>query len=69
MKELFFLVEEDRDGGYTARGIGESIFTEADTMQGLKNNIKDAVLCHFDEPSVPSVVHLHVVRDEIMAIV
>ena len=49
MNEIIFLVEEALEGGYTAKAIGESIFTEADTMDEIKVNIKKAVECHFDE--------------------
>jgi len=49
MNEVFFLVEEAIEGGYIARAIGESIFTEAETMDELKINIREAVHCHFDE--------------------
>jgi len=49
MNEVFFLVEEALDGGYTAKAIGESIFTEAENMDELKANIHEAVHCHFDD--------------------
>ena len=44
-----FLIEEALEGGYTAKAIGESIFTEAETMDELKTNICEAVHCHFDD--------------------
>jgi predicted RNase H-like HicB family nuclease len=47
--ELIFLIEEAMEGGYTARALGESIFTEGDTLEELKNNIREATSCHFDE--------------------
>jgi hypothetical protein len=68
MNELIFLVEEAPEGGYTARALGESIFTEADTMAELQNEIRDAVRCHFDEGEGPKVVRLHFVREEIIAL-
>ncbi len=46
VKEIIFMVEEDPDGGYTAKALGESIFTEADTLEELKKNIKNALKCH-----------------------
>jgi hypothetical protein len=49
MNELIFLVEEAPEGGYTARALGESIFTEADDFPALEENIRDAVWCHFQE--------------------
>ena len=49
MTEIFFLGEEALAGGYTARAIGESIFTEAESLDELKLNIHEAMLCHFEE--------------------
>ncbi len=49
--ELIFLIEEAFEGGYTARALGESIFTEGDTLEELKTNIREATICHFDEDS------------------
>lgn len=48
IKEIIFLVEEDSEGGYTAKALGESIFTEADSLEEIKENIKNAISCHFD---------------------
>ncbi len=65
--ELIFLVEEAPEGGFTARALGASIFTEADDMNGLREQIRDAVRCHFDEGQGPRVIRLHFVREEVMA--
>jgi hypothetical protein len=67
MSELIFVVEEDPEGGYTARALGESIFTEADDLDSLHEQIRDAVRCHFDEGSEPKVLRLHFVREEVIA--
>ena len=68
MSEIVFLVEEDPEGGLTARALGESIFTEADDMDALKDAVRDAVRCHFaDDESRPRVIRLHSVRDEVIA--
>ncbi|MCD6256484.1 2-oxoisovalerate dehydrogenase [Candidatus Aerophobetes bacterium] len=68
VKEIIFMVEEDPEGGYTARALGQSIFTEADTLEELKENIKDALKCHFDkDEEIPSIVRLHIVREETFA--
>lgn len=48
MDELIFLVEDAPEGGYTARALGVSIFTEADDLDGLRERVRDAVRCHFD---------------------
>ncbi len=67
-KELIFLVEEDPEGGYTARAVGEGIFVQADSNDELKANIKDALECHFDsKEDIPPIVRLHIVREEIFA--
>lgn len=66
MSELLFLVEEAVEGGYTARAATESIFTEADTLDELRKNIREAVDCHFDDGLAPQLIRLHIVRDEIL---
>lgn len=68
MTELVFLVEEAAEGGFTARALGESIFTEADSVTELHAQIRDAVHCHFDEGQAPKLVRLHFVRDELLAV-
>ena len=66
--EVIFLVEEAPEGGYTARALGHAIHTEADSLAELKVMVQDAVRCHFDEADRPSVVRLHLVRDELFAV-
>jgi predicted RNase H-like HicB family nuclease len=68
MNEVFFLVEEALEGGYTAKAIGESIFTEADTIEELKVNIREAVHCHFDDDKLPKIIRLHLVKEEVIAV-
>jgi len=68
MAELVFLVEEAPEGGYTARALGYSIYTEADTWDELRTMIQDALSCHFDEGQKPRVVRLHYLREEVMAV-
>jgi hypothetical protein len=68
MDEIIFLVEESPEGGYSARALGESIYTEADSIEELKVMIKDAVICHFDSENLPKVVRMHFVKDETFAI-
>ncbi|MDA8310919.1 MAG: 2-oxoisovalerate dehydrogenase [Actinomycetota bacterium] len=66
--ELVFVVEEAPEGGYVARAVGESIVTEADDVDELRDKVRDAVACHFDENERPKVVRLHLVRDELLAV-
>ncbi|RAO98434.1 2-oxoisovalerate dehydrogenase [Petrotoga sp. 9PW.55.5.1] len=65
IKEIIFLVEEDPEGGYNAKALGESIFTEADSLEELKENIKNAIKCYFDrEEDIPNIIRLHIVKEE-----
>ena len=68
MKEIIFVVEESFDGGYEARALGHSIFTQAEDQSELRLRVLDAVRCHFDEEKMPQAVRLHFVRDVIIAI-
>ena len=67
MNEIIFVIEEPSEGGFTARALGESIFTEADTLDTLRQQVRDAVNCHFDDGKAPKVIRLHFVRDEVLA--
>jgi hypothetical protein len=64
---VFEITEDDADGGFTARALGDSIVTEADTWEKLRVNVREAVLCHFDEGKAPAVIRLHRVMDELLA--
>ena len=65
--EIIFAVEEAPEGGYLARALGHDIFTEADSQDGLRDAVRDAVRCHFDEGDGPKVIRLHFVREEVFA--
>lgn len=67
-KEIIFIVEESDEGGYIAHALGYSIFTEAESFEELKYNIRDAVECHFEKNNMPPIIRLHMVKDEVMAI-
>jgi predicted type IV restriction endonuclease len=66
MNEIIFVVNESNEGGYEAQALGHSIFTEADSVEELKENIREAIQCHFDE-NAPKLVRLHFIREEIFA--
>jgi hypothetical protein len=66
-REIIFVVDEAPEGGYTAHALGQAIFTEADTWEELRAAVQDAVRCHFDDNERPSVVRLHMVREEVLA--
>lgn len=68
IKEIIFQIEESIEGGYEAKAIGYSIFTEGETYEELKKNIKEAVNCHFAKDDMPGIIRLHLVKDEVMAL-
>jgi hypothetical protein len=68
MKEIIFEIAQDADGGYTAEAIGESIFTQADTWDELRANVKEAVQAFYFDSAPPASIRLHFVRDEVLAV-
>ena len=65
-EEIIFSVGESPEGGFEASALGFSIFTEADTLERLREEVRDAVRCHFDEGLAPRVIRLHWVREEVL---
>ncbi len=62
-----FLVEDAPEGGLLARALGHSIYTEAETYEELRTQVRAAVHCHFDDTDRPTVIRLHYVKDEVLA--
>lgn len=69
MSEIIFEVREDEvGGGYTASALGVGIHTEADTLEALRANVREAMDCYYDDSmTAPKIVRLHFVRDEVLA--
>ena len=69
LNEIIFIVEDDPEGGYTARALGQSVFTESETLEEIESNIKDALKCHYDsgDEHIPSLLRLHIVKEEAFA--
>lgn len=65
-QEIIFLIEESVEGGYEAKALGHSIFTEADDLDELKAMLQDAVRCHFEESKRPRLIRLHFVREDVI---
>lgn len=66
--EIIFEVTDAEEGGYCARALGFSIFTEAETLEDLRHNVREAADCYFDETmAAPNIIRLHFVRDEVLA--
>jgi predicted RNase H-like HicB family nuclease len=66
-KEIIFLVQESAEGGYEARALEYSIYTEGESLEELKEAIKDAVKCHFEEKEIPRILRIRPVKDEVIA--
>jgi hypothetical protein len=64
--EIIFSVQESPEGGYEARALGFSIFTQADSLEELRTMVRDAVSCHFPDDEKPAVIRLHMVKDEVI---
>lgn len=69
MHEIIFEVTEDLEGGYVASALGVGIHTQGETVDELKEMVRDAVACYFDEEDAkPAIIRLHFVRDEVLAV-
>jgi hypothetical protein len=58
--EIIFSIQESPEGGYEARALGHPIFTQAESMDELREMVRNAVRCHFDPQSLPKLVHLDI---------
>ncbi len=67
MSEIHFVVEEAAEGGYVARAVDVDIVTEADDLQGLHAQVRDAVRCHFEAAELPHLIRLHITREEVLS--
>ncbi len=69
MGEIIFEVREAEEGGYCAKALGYSIFTQGEDLEDLRVMIQDTVKCHFENSKErPSIIRLHFVRDEVFAV-
>lgn len=65
--ELVFQVTQEADGGFVAECLSHDIFTEGDTWDALRANVREAVEAFFFDQPRPQAVRLHLVRDELLA--
>ena len=68
INEIIFLVTESLDGGYEAKAAGHSIYTQCDEYDELHDTLRDVVKCHFDEMEAPSLIRIHLVKDEVIVL-
>ncbi len=67
INEIIFLVEDAPEGGFIAKALGVSIFTQADDLNDLYQQLRAAVDCHFELLNKPKIIRLHFVREEVIA--
>ena len=67
MKEIVFEVIQEEDGGYVAEALGESIFTQADSWEELRENVREAVSAFYFDRTAPQSIRLHLIRDEVLS--
>jgi dephospho-CoA kinase len=66
--EIIFEIFESPEGGFEARALGHAIFTQAESHEELKEMVRDAVRCHFEnQAEQPKVIRLHMVHDELIS--
>jgi hypothetical protein len=64
MDEILFVVEKSAEGGYEARALGYSIYTDEESMDGLKKAIEDAVTCHFEEKERQHLKRIYIIKSK-----
>ena len=65
--QILFLVADSPEGGFEARALGHSIYTEADSVEELRERVRDAVAVHFDDTERPGIIRFPFVREEVLA--
>ncbi len=68
MNQLVFEVTQE-DGGFCVECLSENIFTQRNTWEALRQNVREEVHAfYFDNPQTPRRMRLHLVRDELLVI-
>jgi hypothetical protein len=67
MAELVFEVTQESDGGYCAECLRLDIFTQADTWNDLRTNVREAVKAYCFDGGAVGQIRPHLVRDQVLA--
>ena len=65
--EIVFSVTQESDGGYVAECLSHDIFTQGNSWDELRANVREAVSGYFFDQPKPAAVRLHLVKDELIA--
>jgi predicted RNase H-like HicB family nuclease len=66
--EIVFSLTQEADGGFVAECLSHDIFTQGDSWEALRANVREAVEGYFFDQPRPSAIRLHLVRDEVLAV-
>ena len=69
ISEVVFEIAEEAEGGYSAECLTENIFTQGDTWEQLRANVKEAVRAYFFDGPKPQYIRVRMVRDEFLSLV
>jgi hypothetical protein len=64
--EIVFNVTQEGDGGFFTKCFSHDIFTEGDTWEQLRANVREAVSAYFFDQSKPTGVRLHLAGDGVV---
>lgn len=65
--EIVFTVTQESDGGYVAECLSHDIFTQGNSWEELRANVREAVSAFFFDQPKPAAIRLHLVKDELLA--
>ena len=68
MNELVFEVTQEPDGGFVAECLTDPIFTQADTWEELRHNVREAAAAYFFDAPFAGPIRLHLTRDEVLTL-
>jgi predicted RNase H-like HicB family nuclease len=68
VNEIVFEITQEADGGFCAECLNDDIFTQGDTWDELRANVREAVEAYYFDRSKPTSIRLHLVRDEMLAL-
>ncbi len=65
--EIVLSVTQEADGGFVAECLSHDIFTQGNTWEELRRNVREAVTGYFFDQPKPTAIRLHLVRDEVLS--
>jgi predicted RNase H-like HicB family nuclease len=66
--EIVFTITQEADGGFVGECLTHDVFTQGDTWDELRANVREAVAGYFFDQPKPQAIRLHLVRDEVLSV-